>query len=254
MRTLRPVLALAFATALHAADAAGGSALPTRPGALGHAGQETRATPVPLTRDQFVAAVTRELAAHFNLDGELQLELLRPWTPPDRVACVWSASVGEFPAVPSASMLVRCRIQADHVLVADSPLIVRAAHWRDVWVTRAPLTAGAVFDPAQLETRRTDLFRERDVVPASVGDRSYVFARAIPAGRVLTWHDIARRPLVKKGDVVEVSASEGRLVVTMKALAMENGAQGDTVTVRNPESHRNFTAIVVNENRVQVRF
>jgi flagella basal body P-ring formation protein FlgA len=59
---------------------------------------------------------------------------------------------------------------------------------------------------------------------------------------------------VKKGDLVEVSASEGRLLVTLKALAMENGAQGDTVTVRNPESQKNFAAVVVDENRVQVRF
>ena len=76
----------------------------------------------------------------------------------------------------------------------------------------------------------------------------------MPAGRLLTWRDIARRPLVKKGNIVEVSAADGLLLVTLKALAMENGAQGDTVTVRNPESQKTFAAIVVDENRVQVRF
>jgi flagella basal body P-ring formation protein FlgA len=40
----------------------------------------------------------------------------------------------------------------------------------------------------------------------------------------------------------------------MKALAMENGAQGDVVTVRNPESRKDFAAQVIDENRVQVRF
>ena len=75
-----------------------------------------------------------------------------------------------------------------------------------------------------------------------------------PGGGVLTWRDIARRPLVKKGEVVEVSAVDGLLFVTMKALAMESGAQGDTVTVRNPESQKNFAAVVTDENRVQVRF
>ena len=53
---------------------------------------------------------------------------------------------------------------------------------------------------------------------------------------------------------VEVSAVDGMLAVTMKALAMENGAQGDTVTVRNPESRKDFAAMVIDENRVQVRF
>jgi flagella basal body P-ring formation protein FlgA len=76
----------------------------------------------------------------------------------------------------------------------------------------------------------------------------------VSAGRLLTWRDLARRPLVRKGDFVEVSATSGLLLVTMKALAMENGAQGETVTVRNPVSQKNFAAVVVDENRVQVRF
>ena len=120
--------------------------------------------------------------------------------------------------------------------------------------TKTPLTVGTTFDPAALEARRVDLFREREALPAAVGDRSFIFARAVSAGRMLTWRDITRRPLVKKGDVVEVSANSGQLLVTMKALAMESGAQGDTVTVRNPVSLKNFAAVVVDENRVQVRF
>jgi flagella basal body P-ring formation protein FlgA len=122
------------------------------------------------------------------------------------------------------------------------------------WAARQPLTVGATFDPAALEARRVDLFREREALPAAIGDRSFIFARAVSAGRMLTWRDITRRPLVKKGDVVEVSANSGQLVVTMKALAMESGAQGDTVTVRNTVSLKNFAAVVVDENRVQVRF
>ncbi|MBI5766939.1 MAG: flagellar basal body P-ring formation protein FlgA [Verrucomicrobia bacterium] len=254
MRALRPVFAFLFAAALGALAADGGAGLPTRAPAIAPAGQDARGTTAPLTREQFLAALTRDLAAHFNLDGDLQLELLRPWSPPARVAAAWSVQVAEYPSLAASSMLVRCRVLADQTVAAESTLVLRAMHWRDAWVTRFPLSAGAVFDPTQLETRRVDLLRERDAVPAAVGDRTYLFARALTAGRLLTWHDIARRPLVKKGEVVEVSAAEGRLLVTMKALAMENGAQGDTVTVRNPESQKNFAATVIDENRVQVRF
>jgi flagella basal body P-ring formation protein FlgA len=211
----------------------------------------------PLTRDDFVAALARNLAGHFNLEGDLQLELLRPWTPPTRLAAAWDVAVVEYPSVPSSSMLVRIRLTADgHVVTssADATLVLRAALWRDVWTARQPLTVGATFDASLLETRRIDLFRERDVLPAAVGDRSFIFTRAVSAGRQLTWRDISRRPLVKKGELVEVSAASGLLVVTMKALAMENGAQGDTVTLRNPESNKNFAAVVIDENRVQVRF
>jgi flagella basal body P-ring formation protein FlgA len=212
------------------------------------------AAPVPLARDQFLSQVVSELSSHFKLEGELQLELIRPWSPPARVAESWMLEILEYPSVPAASMLVRCRILADGVAVGDATLVLRATLWRDVWVARQPLVAGAAFEPSELETRRVDMLRERDALPAIVGDHSYSFTRAVNAGRVLTWRDISRRPLVKKGNVVEVSAGDGQLLITMKALALENGAEGEMVTVRNQESRRDFAAMVVDENRVQVRF
>lgn len=215
---------------------------------------ETAATPTPFTRDLLLGELSRKISTHFSLEGDLQLELLRAWTPPARVASVWDLQILEFPSVPASSMMLRCRVLADATVVAETTFVVRAQLWRDAWATRQPLTVGGPFDPSILETRRVDLFRDRDALPAAVGDRSYIFARAVTAGRLLTWRDIARRPLVKKGDLVEVSAVDGMLAVTMKALAMENGAQGDTVTVRNPESRKDFAAMVIDENRVQVRF
>lgn len=215
---------------------------------------ESASAPTAFTREQLLAALTRAVGAHFNFEGDLQLELLRAWTPPAKTAAQWELNVLEFPALPAASMMLRCQLVGDAAPVVESTFVVRAQLWRDAWSTRQPLTVGAAFDPSLLEARRVDFLRERDALPAAVGDRTYVFARAVQSGRMLTWRDVARRPLVKKGDLVEVAAVEGPLVVTMKALAMENGAQGETVTVRNPDSRKDFAALVIAENRVQVRF
>jgi flagella basal body P-ring formation protein FlgA len=206
------------------------------------------------TREQVLAALTRAVSSRFNLEGDLQLDLLRPWVAPSRTALSWDLDVLEYPSAATSTMMLRCRIVADGVQLPETNLLVRAQLWRDAWTARLPVVNGSIFDSAALEARRVDSLRDREALPATVGDRSYVFARAVAAGRMLTWRDVARRPLVRKGDVVEVSATEGQLVVTMKALALENGAQGETVTVRNPESRRNFSALVVDENRVQVRF
>jgi len=208
----------------------------------------------PLSRDILLAELSRNLAAHFSLEGDLEVDLLRPWSEPQTVAKTWTIAIVEYPSTVSSSMFLPCRISADGKFLGEQTVIVRAALWRDVWATRGQLTGGSTFDPALLETRRVDLLRERDSVPAAVGDRSYIFARGVTPGHVLTWRDIARRPLVRKGDMVDVSATEGALIVTMKAVAMENGSQGDTVTVRNPESRKDFAAMVVDENHVQVRF
>ncbi|HEX7942758.1 MAG TPA: flagellar basal body P-ring formation chaperone FlgA [Gemmatimonadaceae bacterium] len=241
MSSLRSIFRLTYVVALLA-------------GAASLMADEEPAVAGPFTRDELMASLTRDLAAHFNFEGDLQLELIRPWTPPARVASRWELNILEYPSVPSAALMVRCRVLADATPVAETTFVLRAQLWRDAWVSRLPLANGAPFDPASLETRRVDLLRDRDALPAAVGDRTYIFTRAVQAGRLLTWRDIARRPLVRKGDVVEVSATDGRLVVTMKALAMENGARGDTITVRNPESRKDIAALVTDENRVQVRF
>lgn len=235
MRPLFPLL-FAFATALPLAAT------------------EESAQVSPLAQDVFVSALSRDLSGHFNLEGDLQIELLRTWTPPSLVARDWQVVILEHPTVAASAMLLRCRILADGNNVAEGTYTLRASLWRDVWIARQPLVVGAVFDPTVLETRRVDLFRERDALPAAVGDQTYVFARAINPGRVITWRDIARRPLVKKGDMVEVSAAEGNLSISMKALALQSGAQGEAVTLRNMESRKDFTAFVVDENHVQVRF
>jgi flagella basal body P-ring formation protein FlgA len=208
----------------------------------------------PLSRDQFVALLTENLVSHFNLEGELQLELLRAWAAPARVAAQWSVEIAEYPALPAAAMLTRCRLLADGQVVGEYTATLRASLWRDAWAARQPLAANTSFDATSLETRRVDFLRDREALPASVGDQSYLFVRSIQPNRLLTWRDISRRPLVRKGDLIEVAAIDGKLQIIMRGLAMENGAAGDTVTVRNPESKRNFAAQVIAENRVQIRF
>lgn len=208
----------------------------------------------PLTAEKFVAALGADLASHFSLEGELQLELLRPWNAPERPVQAWQVEVSEYPATPAASMMVRCRVRADGLLGPEQTLVLRAALWRDAWYARQPLANGTRFDPTVLDVRRTDFLRDRDALPATAGDGNYDIARGVLAGRLLTWRDIARRPLVRKGDMVEVLASDGLLTVSLKGLALQSGAKGETITVRNPDSKKDFSASVTDENRVQVRF
>jgi flagella basal body P-ring formation protein FlgA len=244
MRSLRLALSLFAASAL--------TAMPRL--SVAAATDSTPLPAAPLAQDDFAAALARDLAAHFNLEGDLQVELPRSWTPPDRLAQSWQVQLSEYPALPAGAMLVRCRVLADGVSASDGTILLHASLWRDVWLARQPLVNGGIFDPALLDSRRVDVLHEHDVVPASVGDRTFIFTRSVQAGRLLTWRDLARRPLVRKGDLVEVSASEGMLSLSMKGLAMQNAAMGEAVTVRNLDSHKDFTAFVVDENHVQVRF
>jgi flagellar basal body P-ring formation protein FlgA len=213
-------------------------------------------------RSALLASVARDLTAHFNVEGDLQLESLRPWGLPGVPAsgeiadpAAWSAAVLDVPQMLASSLLLRVRVSGPGGASRDETLTVRAQLWRDAWVARAPFERGVSFDPAGCDLRRIDAFRERDTLSTQITrTHEWTFVRPVPAGRLVTWRDLARRALVRKGEVIEVSAAEGSLQITLKALAMQDGGQGETVRVRNLDSKREFAALVVAESRAQVRF
>jgi flagella basal body P-ring formation protein FlgA len=217
-------------------------ALPAAPAAL-----------VVFDQQAMEKVLTRSVAAHFNLEGEFQLALEHNWVPERAPEAGWTFSVLEYPITPSSVMLVRCQV-TDSLGTQESSLLVHAALWRDAWAVKLPIEAGSAFDTSRLEARRSDMLREHELLPATVGDVGYVFARAVQVGRVLTWHDVARHQQVRKGDLVEVTAADGELKISMKVLALENGVTGDTITVRNPDSKKDFSAMVTDENHVEVQF
>ncbi|ATC64109.1 flagella basal body P-ring formation protein FlgA [Nibricoccus aquaticus] len=207
--------------------------------------------PAATLRTALLADVAAQLSAHFRADGDLQLESVRPLSLPASTTPLPVEAI-EYPAVLASSMIVRIRVgTADPV---EHTLVLRAQLSREVWATRAPSVRDASFDPVQLDTRRADVLRERDAIAVTESCADYTFNRAVPANRILTWRDISRRSLVRKGQVIEVAAIDGTLSITMKALAMENGAAGETVKVRNIDSKKEFNALVVADSRAQIRF
>lgn len=233
------------APVLSAADAAVAGSLSTPSPANATSGSDA-------ARARVLASLARDLAAHFNADGDLVLELQRPLA---LAEAEWAVSLTEFPSTLAGSLLLRVRLTAPGQTTREESLTVRAQLFRDAWFVQTPVDRGAAFDPVQCELRRIDALRERDALPASIGRSSeWVFLRPVPVGRLVNWRDLARRALVRKGDVIEVAAVDGPLHVSMKALAMQDGGQGETVRVRNLESKREFSALVVAENRAQVRF
>ena len=207
-----------------------------------------------ITQDQLLADVSDQLKSHYDWDGDLQLHLLRAVTLPAPSSAPIEVQVSDFPNTISSTLLVRVRFTAAGALLSEVSLSVKAQLWRDAWVTRQPGNRGDPVDRTSLDVRRVDVLRDRDSLPASVELADLSYARSVPADRVLMWRDVAKRVLVRKGEIVEVSASDGQLTITMKALAMQSGGAGDLVVVRNLESRKDISCQVVAENRVRVRF
>lgn len=217
-----------------------------------------QASPVPVqpvasAADQILLELTRQLSERYQVRGELQLEWARAFG--SSLAAPVDLVVLSAPAKPASSMLLQVRLVAGGKNLGEHTLSVRAQLLRDAWVPRTPTERGTDVDLTQLDIRLVDVLQQRDVVTLEdVEKTELTYAVSVPSGRVLTWRDVTRRALVRKGQVVDVTASDGALTITTKALALENGAAGDTVKLRNIESKKDFSALVVASARAQVRF
>lgn len=157
--------------------------------------------------------------------------------------------------ITSRSILIRFRMQDDDRLLGDYAVTFRVQIIADVWTPNRRLDPGETLAGSDFATREVDLVREPKAVVADPSLlNQYEVIRTVPPERVLTWSDITPRALVRKGEYVEVVAREGLLSISMKGQALRNGSMGETVTIRNLESKREFSAEVIDENRVRVSF
>jgi len=226
--------------------------LALRPGPLAAApGDEPVAA---VTAERILPQIRDQLAAQFRVDGELQVDLQRTWLPPTTPATPWEIRVITPPTSLASQVIVRVRLVADQRNLGEWTLPVHVQHWLEVLVAREPVARGGVLGAAQFDLRRVDILREKDAVPATANLENLTVARPLAAGVVLSWHDLLRRPLVQRGERIEVVATDGTLTITMKGQAMQSGALGETILVRNPDSRRDFTATVSGENQARVAF
>ena len=72
--------------------------------------------------------------------------------------------------------------------------------------------------------------------------------RPLIAGRLVRRSDVKPRQLVAKGDFVTVHFRAKKMMLTSRGVAMENGARGDVIRLRNPRSKKVIEAKVIGPN------
>ncbi len=210
--------------------------------------------PEKVVPERFLPQLAAQLSTQFGVAGELQLDLLRAWTPPVAPSADWEMTIVVPPRVLAAQMIVHVRLTSEKRNLGEWNLPLRAQLWTDAMVARQPIARGQALDASLFDLRRTDLIRDKDAVPAGTEFANLEIARGVGAGALLSWRDVTRRALVQRGSRIDVVAADGALTITMKGLAMESGALGETILVRNPESRRDFSAVVTAENQARVTF
>lgn len=213
-------------------------------------------TPYALTQNKLLAEIRNELVNHYKLKGELALTPQQPWNMLKLNSDSWKLEITQFPSGGlEPRFALHFKIHSEGQFLGEWSWLLQASLWQEAFIARRQINAGNALFITDFTMRKMDALPLRDtLVPATANLGSFATRRTIAANRPLFWNDLESRALVLKGNMAKVIASHGALEITMSARALENGAIGDVITLRNIDSNKRIQGEVIDENTVRVYF
>lgn len=121
-----------------------------------------------------------------------------------------------------------------------------------VWVARNSIARGSALQAAQWQREMRDVASLPASAITSADLTGYQASMTIAAGAVLTQALVSGKTVVKRGQSLDLLASQGSIAISTRVEAQENGAIGQRIQVKNVSSGRVIEAEVINAEQVQV--
>lgn len=123
---------------------------------------------------------------------------------------------------------------------------------KPVWVSQQPVSAGRS-SPASFALENRDVLSlpgeplDQYSMPQELG-----LTRSLARGEVLMKAHLKSPIAVTSGSDVVANIRAGALLVSMKAIALENGVIGQNIKIQNPTSHKELVGRIVQDRVVEV--
>jgi flagella basal body P-ring formation protein FlgA len=186
--------------------------------------------------------------------GNLELSFSQPWPTailPDEPLTL---RILEAPvAGVSTSFITRFEICTGQETVGAFQASLQAHVWQDVWVARASVARGSVVAAADLGRERRDVINLHEA-PASLdpADDSLEFAEPVSSGFAVLARDLKPKSVIHRGQTADARLEDGSLTIKLKVVALEDGAPGQLIKLRNPASSRFLSGRVVDDQTVLI--
>ncbi len=212
----------------------------------------------PLAEQEALQLLTSILQQQYIKEqGELELRLSRPWAVinvPDEAFTIRVSDVPTSGVAPA--FIVRFEVETAHGEHLGSwQAALQSKVWREVWVARSPLKRGDVVRVADFARERRDMLLCREpLAELAPGGPTLEFVEAVQPGVPLFARLIRPKAIVRRGQSMIAMVQDGSLMITLKVEALEDGAAGQTIRVRNPLSLRDLRGRVLDEQNILVSF
>lgn len=215
----------------------------------------TRASrPIDLDAMQSAVSLAIERQNALGMDGALDFTFdptVRPFhVEPTAMAPIqvsriaWNPVTGRFDAtltVPGAAAVGQVRVTGS--AIESVPVFVFSRN----------LSRGDVIRQADIVTERKPRSQaQREAIDDAVVAIGQAVRRPVRAGQPVLQADLVKPDIVLRNDTVTLVYESPNMILTVRATAIESGAEGDTVSVLNPQSKRVVQALVTGPGRVTV--
>ncbi len=121
----------------------------------------------------------------------------------------------------------------------------------EVYMPRHPLKRGDPLTPMNTIKKRIVLQKLRALPIVETGVKKYRLKRSMKPNRIITRRDIELYPIVKRGSSVLVELKSGSVVLQFSAIASQDGAKNDIITIQKKDGRR-IKARVIAAGRVEM--
>ena len=186
--------------------------------------------------------------------GELEISFTQPWSAPLVPDEPLTLKILEQPtAGVTPAFIVRFELRTAHETLGAWQTSVKAQVWREVWAAHSSLQRGQPVAAADIARERRDILNVREpLADFAAGDDALEIAEFVSANTPLLARAIRPKVVIHRGQSAEARLDDGALSIRLKVVALEDGAPGQTIRLRNPVSQRNLNGTVLDGQTLSI--
>jgi flagella basal body P-ring formation protein FlgA len=210
-----------------------------------------------LTGNELLPLVTQALQNVFEInDSELVLEPTRPLPSlPVPAKAVVQVEITAQPPVLAGFMRAQYAVLLDGRRVGLWTGFFKARLFREVWMTGKIAPRHTSLDQVKLIRKKVDVINYRTGVWEGTPDPTLQLTQGMGARMVLQPRHVRRTPVILRNQTVTGILQQRALRIELRnLLALEEGAPGDIIKVRNSKSFKILRAKVLDSRRVQLGY
>ena len=161
-----------------------------------------------------------------------------------------------IPAKPGVigSRRVTLLTRVDDQLVNNQSIRVELEALAEVMVATTNLRRGDTLDENNLMLQQLDISKLKQPIFSAEDVYGKQLKQSLRLGQPLALKQVDFPPMIKRGERVEIRVQRGALMLTAAGEARQDGFEGDSIRVKNIESHREILCQVLAPGLVHVEF